>query len=118
MYKSDPSSISLPVEVSGWDKGGDFFVEHTTLTCREPGEKLLSLKHLVSARSIVFVRALYADSYAHRLPEALQVSKFEPSTRPGFNNVQLADFPPRRGSQREPNDLEQHPIGVCEEVKS
>jgi hypothetical protein len=117
MHKSDPSSISLPVEVSGWDKCGDFFVEHTTLTCTETGEKSLPVKHLVDTRSVVFVRVLYADSYTHRLPEVYQVRKIE-STQPGFSNLQLAEFPPCRSGQCEPNDLQKHPMGMCEEVKS
>ena len=110
--------INLPVEVSGWDSEGRFFVEHSTLDSTELGQKTLLLRHAVQSRSLIFIRALYADSFTKSHPEVHHVERREPSERSGYSKLHLTDFPPRRNGGCEPKDPAEHPIGVRKEVKS
>jgi len=107
-------SIHLPVEVSGWDAEDRFFVEHSTLSCTELGEKTLSLLHLVRIRSLVFVKALSSDSFAKSHPEPQYLEEIE---RSALNKLHLKDFSPRRSGQSEPKDSTEHLISVRDEVK-
>jgi hypothetical protein len=115
MQKSE--LISLPVEVSGWDAEGRFFVEQTALDSTEPGQKTLLLRHAVNTRSFVFIRARYADSFAKSHPEVHHVERLESSERCGYHKLHLTDFPPRRNGGCEPKDAAEHLIDVSEEAK-
>ena len=110
-------SISLPVEVSGWDTQGIFFIEHSTLDCTESGCKVLALRRTVSDRSPLFLRASYSGWFGKSTPEAYQVESIEPPSDSGFRHLHLANFLPRRSRECEPKDLPKHPIDVREEVK-
>ena len=116
-HKQSLDSISLPVEVSGWDAEERFFVEHSTLACSQLGEKTLFLRNAVQAGSIVFLRALYADGFAKSYPEPHCIQGMKPSNRLGYKTLRLTDFPPRRNGSCEPKDSLEHPICVHEEVK-
>jgi hypothetical protein len=118
MYSSNIESISLPVEVSGWDDRGSFFVEHATLDCTESGCKVLALRRSVSCRSLVFLRTLYSGSVAKSYPEAYRVESIESTEGSGFKYLHLENFLPRRSRECEPKDLTKHLISVREEVKS
>lgn len=118
MCSSDPDSISLPVEVSGWDAEGSFFVEHSRLDCKPSGCKVLAMRHLVRGGSLLFVRTMYPDYFAKSYPEAYQVERIESLEGSGFKNLHLANFLPRRSGECEPKDSAEHLINVREEVKS
>ena len=118
MCGSDLESISLAVEVSGWDAEGSFFIEHSTLDCSQSGCKVLALRNPVGSRSLIFLRTLYMGYFAKSCPEAYQVERIESSEGLGFNNLHLADFLPRRSGAYEPKGLAEHLIDVREEVKS
>ena len=118
MCSSKLESISLPVEVSGWDAQGSFFVEHSTLDCTESGGKVLALRRSVSGRSLLFLRTLYSGSVGKSHHEAYRVESIESNEGSGFRHLHLANFLPRRSRDGEPKDLPKHPIGVHEEVKS
>ena len=118
MCGSKLESIGLPVEVSGWDTQGSFFVEHSTLDCTESGCKVLALRCSVSGRSLLFLRTLYSGSVGKSHPEAYRVESIESNDGSGFNYLHLANFLPRRSREFEPKDSPKHPIGVREEVKS
>ena len=109
--------ITLPVEVSGWDAEGRFFVEHSTLGSTELGQKTLLLRHAVQSRSLIFIRALYTDSFMKSHPEVHHVDRMESSERFGYKKLHLTDLPPRHNGGGEPKDSTKHPIGVREEVK-
>lgn len=111
-------SISLTVEVSGWDTQGSFFVEHSTLDCTESGCKVLALRRSVSGRSPLFLRTLYSGSLGRSSPEAYQIESIDPTEGSGFKYLHLANFLPRRSREYEPKDLTQHLIDVREGVKS
>lgn len=116
MQKSE--LIGLPVEVSGWDTEGRFFVEHSALDSTESGQKTLLLRHAVHARSFVFIRARDGDSFAKSHPEVHHVERTESSEHCGYHKLHLTDFPPRRNGGGKPKNAAEHLIGVCEEVKS
>lgn len=118
MPGSNLESISLPVEVSGWDTQGNFFLEHSTLDCTESGSKMLALRRSVDGRSLLFLRTLYSGSVGNACSEAYRVESIESAEGSGFNHLRLANFLPRRSPDCEPKDLPEHPIGVREEVKS
>jgi hypothetical protein len=109
--------LRLPVEVSGWDAAGRFFVEYSTLDSTGLGQKTLLLRHAVQTCSLIFIRAVHADSFARSHPQAHHVESMEPSERFGYSKLHLRDFPPRRNGGCEPNTPPEHPIGVREEVK-
>lgn len=117
MCGSNLESINLPVEVSGWDSRGRFFVEHSTLDCTEGGCKVLALRRSVSCRSLLFLRTLYSGSVAKSYPEAFRVESIEATDASGFNYLHLENFLPRHSQEYEPKDLAQHPMSVREEVK-
>ena len=117
MCSSNVESISLPVEVSGWDSRGSFFIEHADLNCTENGCKVLALHHLVNCRSLLFLRTLHSGSVAMSHPEAYQVESIESAEGCVFRNLHLESFLPRRSRGYEPKDSTQHLIGVREEVK-
>jgi hypothetical protein len=71
--------LSLPVEVSGWDAAGRFFVEYSTLDSTGLGQKTLLLRHAVQTCSLIFIRAVHADSFARSHPQARHVESMEPS---------------------------------------
>jgi hypothetical protein len=109
--------LGLPVEVSGWDAEGRFFIEYSTLDSTGLGQKTLLLRHEVQTRSLIFIRALHAGSFARSHPQAHHVESLESSERFGYSKLHLRDFPPRRNGGCEPKIPLEHPIGVREEVK-
>ena len=117
MGSSHVESISLPVEVSGWDSRGSFFVEHATLNCTESGCKVLALRRSVTCRSLLFLRTLYSGSLVKSHPEAYRVESIESTEGSVFRYLHLENFLPRRSQGYEPIDSAQHPISVREEVK-
>jgi len=117
MCGSKLQSISLPVEVSGWDAQGIFFIEHSNLDCTESGCKVLALRRTVSDRSPLFLRTLYSGSFGKSTPEAYQVESIESTADSGVRYLHLANYLPRRSREYEPKDLSKHPIDVREEVK-
>lgn len=117
MCGSKLQSISLPVEVSGWDAEGTFFIEHSTLDCTESGCKVLALRRTVSDRSPLFLRTLYSGSVCKSTPEAYQVESIESTGGSAIRYLHLSNFLPRRSRECEPKNLAKHPIDVREEVK-
>jgi hypothetical protein len=56
--RSDTSSSSYRVEVSGWDEKENFFVEKTTLDWSEADGKTIAVRSSVRLESVVFVRLI------------------------------------------------------------
>jgi hypothetical protein len=56
--RSDTSSSSYRVEVSGWDEKENFFVEKTTLDWSEADGKSIRVRSSVRLESVVFVRLI------------------------------------------------------------
>lgn len=71
--------IGLPVEVSGWDREGQFCIEHCVLDTNESGSKTILLRRSVLSRTLLFIRALDGDIFANRYPEAYYVETMERS---------------------------------------
>jgi len=117
MCSSNLELISLPVEVSGWDNRGSFFVEHAILDCTESGGKVLALRRSVSCRSLLFLRTLYSDFVGKSYPEAYRVESIDSTESSGFKYLHLENFLPRRSQGYEPKDSAQHLMNVREEVK-
>ena len=47
-----------PIEISGWNVDGEFFVERTELRWNEKGEKRVSIREAVRDGSVVFARLM------------------------------------------------------------
>jgi hypothetical protein len=110
--------VGLPVEVSGWDCEGRFFVEHSRLDSSESGEKSVLLRSAVSRHGLIFIRADSTNRFVNAHPEAYQVEKTTPAERFGFNRLDVTDFPPFPTGLYEPKVPGKHPINVRDEVKS
>jgi len=67
-----------PVEISGWDVEGQFFVEITKLDGNEPSGSLVRLCHRVSSGTLLFVRSVADDSNpdgkGHPVPNEAQLT--------------------------------------------
>jgi hypothetical protein len=114
MRKLDVSG--LPVEVSGWDSEGQFFVEHCTLETTETGHNTIVMRCGVLSHTLLFIRALDGDIFANRYPEAYYVQAMESSECLGAKKLSIVDFPPRRKNGGEPKGPNEHPISVRDEV--
>ncbi len=58
MSETRSAAARYPVEVSGWDSQGAFFVEKTTLEWNEETGKRLFLRSQIPNGAVVFVRLL------------------------------------------------------------
>ena len=71
--KPIPGADHYRVEVSGWDENEMFFVEESDLAWDEFAGKHLSLEHMLSDGTIIFVRVLQPTAIHQALPVAYRV---------------------------------------------
>ena len=69
------------VEVSGWDRSENFFVEKTTLDWNQEGDKDLALRAEVREGSVLFVRLLKLPWTSTTLPSLIRQEKLPRSIR-------------------------------------
>jgi len=103
MSMPEGQGSSYPVEVSGWDVAGAFFVENTFLEWRSSDTRYAILKTAIASGSIVFVRLLQPISMSSNFPVAYQAVEFEKSSSPMCTHVRLAQLHP---------SVESHPSSV------
>jgi hypothetical protein len=97
-------SSSYRVEVSGWDSSESFFVEKTSLTWTQNGERQITLKSDLREGSVIFVRLLQPTPTGNNIPVAYQVTQVaprDPSGRVHISMIQLRPKTAENRSQRE-----------------
>jgi hypothetical protein len=60
---SASDTVTQPVEVSGWDAEGQFFVEIADLDLSDPADATVRLCHRVHSGSLVFVRLVHEQGW-------------------------------------------------------
>lgn len=88
-----------PVEVSGWDSGGSFFVEKTTLHWDEEGGKTVLLRSSLREGTIVFIRLSQPSTALNNFPIAYQAERVDMPDRRGLARVFLLRLQPYREAQ-------------------
>lgn len=86
---------SYRVEVSGWDKSQDFFVEKTMLDWRERGIQEISLQSTLREGSVVFVQLLSPLAKGISFPVAYQAVNVGPRSDSGKSRARLEQLHPR-----------------------
>ncbi len=95
METYSPVATSYPVEISGWDREQQFFVEKTALDWSEDSGKRVYLRHPVRDGAVVFVRLLSPTSSGQGFPIAYQVDNVKPVDSCGIYTLQLMQLKPR-----------------------
>jgi hypothetical protein len=90
---SEPRT-AYPVEVSGWDRNEDFFVERTELHWSERSGKHILLLHPIVSGSLVFLRLIDPMSVDRVRPVPYRAELFE-ATKGGQCMVRLLPAEPR-----------------------
>lgn len=85
------------VEVSGWDKEENFFVEHTRLDWNEHNHKKVVLRHLIRPGAIVFLRLIEPAIPPANLPVAFRAGSIQPEAGRACSEVHLDQLWPEQG---------------------
>jgi hypothetical protein len=99
------TETTQPVEISGWDAEGQFFVEIADLELGDTGETTARLCHHVGSGSLLFVRLLFGQAenpYEKGHPTA---NEAQPTGAPDFTGrccIRLTPCQPR--GARRPGD--------------
>jgi hypothetical protein len=88
------------VEVSGWDRAENFFVEKTTLDWNHEGKKDIALRAEVREGSVLFVRLLQTTVDVNNIPIAYQAAKIASKDSNGRTRLWLERLRPRSESPR------------------
>lgn len=102
-------SNSYRVEVSGWDSSESFFVEKTSLTWTQNGERQITLKCDLREASVIFVRLLQPTATVNNIPVAYQVKKVAARDANGRVHISLIQLRPRTADNRSKTE---HPTDV------
>jgi hypothetical protein len=86
------------VEVSGWDRAENFFVENTTLDWNQEGKKDIALRAEVREGSVLFVRLLQTTVDVNNIPIAYQAVKIASKGPNGRTRLLLEHLHPRSES--------------------
>ena len=90
-----PSTRLYPVEVSGWDRMQNFFVERCDLLWSEETGKQVMLKQNLPDAAVLFVRLLQ-DEEAGRSHPVVYEARVVGKTQSGLNQFGLNTVTPRR----------------------
>jgi hypothetical protein len=88
------------VEVSGWDRAENFFVEKTTLDWNQEGKKDIALRAEIREGSVLFVRLLQPTVDVNNIPIAYQAVKIASKDPNGLTRLWLERLHPRSESPR------------------
>jgi hypothetical protein len=83
------------VEVSGWDRAENFFVEKTTLDWDREGKKDIALRADVREGAVIFVRLLQSAADVNNIPIAFQAVKVASKDNSGRTHLCLEQMRPR-----------------------
>ncbi len=105
-----------PIEISGWNVDGEFFVERTELRWNEKGEKRVSIREAVRDGSVVFARLMLQKSDSAAVPIAYQAELVPDQRSRGALEMKLVPCQPRvNESDHEDSRKEQlHQVNVHE----
>lgn len=84
-----------PIEISGWNVDGEFFVERAQLGWNDLGEKRVSLRETVRDGSVVFVRLMSPKSESAAVPIAYQAELVADQRSRGAVEMKLVPCRPR-----------------------
>lgn len=93
-YASFPAVRRYPVEVSGWDEAGNFFVENGDLVWSEESGKQVTLDRKLARRTILFVRLLDADKADRSHPVVYEAENVGQAAN-GVSRFRLSALVPR-----------------------
>ena len=86
------------VEVSGWDEDEIFFVERSELGWDDYAGKHVTLTHMLSDGSIIFVRPILATA-THRANPIPYEAEFVGCSPKGYHQFRLNGVQPRYGRE-------------------
>jgi len=86
------------VEISGWDKAENFFVERTSLVWGRNQNHEVCLKSPLRTGSVVFVRLIQRMLENAALPIAFQAVSLGERDENGFTRVKLEHMHPRNAN--------------------
>jgi hypothetical protein len=116
LQTTDPTNY--PVEISGWDAQGAFFVATASLNWSESGTRIVSLRRRLRPGSLVFLRLLTPAGLGKCCPSPHTVEVIEGPDRAGWSKVRLLSSQPRHAIVKSPEDSLEHLIlCVSREVK-
>lgn len=101
------------VEVSGWERAENFFVEKTMLDWNQEGKKDIALRAEVREGSVLFVRLLQTSVDVNNIPIAYQAVKIASKDPNGRTRLWLEGLHPRSESPR----LEDHDVKDVDTVR-
>ncbi len=84
-----------PIEISGWNVDGEFFVERAELRWNDIGEKRVLLRETVRDGSVVFARLMSPKSDSAAVPIAYQAELVADQRSRGAIEMKLVPCQPR-----------------------
>jgi hypothetical protein len=99
-YARFPVTRWYAVEVSGWDRTENFFVEKCELECKEESDKQVTLKRALFDNAVLLVRLLQFDESGRSHPVVFEAEWIR-RTKRGLHQFRLNTVVPRR---REPEN--------------
>jgi hypothetical protein len=101
-----------PIEISGWNVEGEFFVERAELRWNDTGEKRISLRESVRDGAIVFVRLMIQKSDNAAFPIAYQAELIPDQRSRGTIEMKLIPCQPRATEPSHDSAPDAHLQGV------
>jgi hypothetical protein len=99
-----------PVEISGWDAQGTFFVDKAILEWGESGAGTMRLRRRMSPGTLVFLRLLTPVRLGKDCPSPHNVEVIEGPDYAGWCKLRLVQSQPRHAMFRSPDDPLEHLI--------
>jgi len=118
MQRPNTDANEYPIEASGWDADGAFFVEKSDLHWDEAGTKCIHIHCRIQPSAFVFLRLLDSTVGGERFPVPHQVEDVAPPGRDGWWKVRLVQSQPQHAVPEPPvGSIEHLMFRVGEEVK-
>jgi hypothetical protein len=92
----DERQTAYQVEVSGWDRNEDFFVEKTELRWREESGKQISLQRPIVSGSLLYLRLIHPAGGERVRPMPFRAELFAEGDEDGHRLVRLLPAIPGR----------------------
>jgi hypothetical protein len=97
-YTHFPVTCWYAVEVSGWDRTQNFFVETCELEWKEESDKQVTLKRALNDNAVLLVRLRQLDE-GDRSDPVVYEAKWVRKTKGGLHQFRLNTVVPRRREQ-------------------
>jgi hypothetical protein len=108
--------VIYPIEISGWNVDGEFFVERAELRWNDLGEKRISLRETVRDGAVVFARLMSGNTGSPAVPIPYQAELVPDQRSRGTIEMKLVPCQPRSGEPERAGSPEEqlHPVGAHE----